>query len=93
MPEDIIKLNGSELIEMINNLNAMHNQLIDQNTKLQEIYQQNQRKILCYEASLEIIDQLINKGLAYKSEPEKISSIDENGEVTKTTNVNDDKKE
>ena len=93
MPEDIIKLNGSELIEMINNLNAMHNQLIDQNAKLQEIYQQNQRKILCYEASLEIIDQLINKGLAYKSEPEKISNIDENGEVTKITNVNDDKKE
>ena len=62
--DDILQLNGNEVIEMLDNLQSMHDQLVDQNAKLQEIFQQNQRKILCYEASIEVINQLIDKSLS-----------------------------
>ena len=64
LPDQILKLKGKDLLEIVDNMKHNHDELVEQNRKLQELFALNEKKIICYQTCIELVNSLIDKAVA-----------------------------
>lgn len=58
---DIVGFKISDFMKMAKEVESNHNELIDQNEKLRDTILQNERKILAYKVTIEMMREILKK--------------------------------
>lgn len=58
---DIVGFKISDFMKMAKEIESNHNELIDQNEKLRDTILQNERKILAYKVTIEMMREILKK--------------------------------
>ena len=76
LPDQILKLKGKDLLEIVDNMKHNHDELVEQNRKLQELFALIEKKIICYQTCIELVNSLIDKAVANENPDVQASTND-----------------